>query len=74
MKGPWLSEDVEEVTVFWGDGSFEPYAPNLVHRYAGPGSHTVQVEGNTLLPVRIPELEDGMVIDFSRIKKKEEAQ
>lgn len=74
VKGPWLSEDVEEVTVFWGDGSFEPYAPNLVHRYAGPGSHTVQVEGNTLLPVRIPELEDGMVIDFSRIKKKEEAQ
>ena len=74
VKSPWLPEPGEGVRIFWGDGSYESYAPDLTHRYAEPGSHTVVVEGDPVAPVRISELEDGMVIDFSRIKKKEEAK
>ena len=74
VKGPWLMEPGEGVRVFWGDGSYEPYAPDLIHSYAEPGPHTVVIEGDPVAPIRISELEDGMVIDFSRIKKTEEAK
>ena len=68
VNGPSLNESSEGAKIFWGDGKFEPYSPGLTHKYAQPGKHTVQVEGSSLEPVKIPELEDGMVLDFSRIK------
>ena len=68
VKVPWLTESNDVVHVFWGDGSYQYYAPDLVHSYAEPGLHTVQIEGKVVQPVKITELEDGMVIDFSRIK------
>lgn len=68
VKVPWLTESNDVVHVFWGDGSYQYYAPDLVHSYVEPGLHTVQVEGKAVQPVKITELEDGMVIDFSRIK------
>lgn len=69
-----MGEPGEETWIFWGDGSFEPYSPNLSHSYVTPGLHTVLVEGDPLVPIRISDYEDGMVIDFSRLNKKEEAQ
>ena len=68
VRVPWLTESNDVVWVFWGDGNYHSYAPDLVHNYAEPGLHTVQVEGKTVAPVTISDLEDGMVIDFSRIK------
>ena len=68
VKVPWLTESNDVVHVFWGDGSYQYYSPDLVHSYVEPGLHTVQVEGKAVQPVKITELEDGMVIDFSRIK------
>lgn len=69
VKVPWLTESNDVVRVFWGDGSYQYYAPDLVHSYVEPGMHTVQVEGKTLQPVTISDLEDGMVIDFSLLVK-----
>ena len=74
VTAPWLKEPGEGVLIFWGDGSFEPYAPDLVHLFPEAGQHTVAIEGDPLAPIRISQLEDGMVIDFSRIAKKEVAQ
>lgn len=74
VKGTWLKEPGEGVRVFWGDGSYDLYTPDLTHNYTQPGSHTVIVEGDPLAPICISELEDGMVMDFSRLWKKEDAQ
>lgn len=74
VKIPWLKTPGEGALIFWGDGSFEPYSQGLIHLYPEPGQHTVVVEGDPVEPVRISELEDGMVIDFSRIVKKEVAK
>jgi hypothetical protein len=74
VTAPWLKEPGEGVLIFWGDGSFEPYAPDLVHLFPEAGQHTVAIEGDPVAPIRISQLEDGMVIDFSRIVKKEVAQ
>lgn len=68
VKGPWLSETSERAQIFWGDGVYESYNPDATHIFAQPGWHTVNVEGLTMTPLTLPELEDGMVIDFSRIK------
>lgn len=69
VKVPWLTESNDIVWVFWGDGNYQSYTPDLFHNYADPGLHTVQVEGNTVDPLTISDLEDGMVIDFSRLAK-----
>jgi hypothetical protein len=69
VKGPWLSETSERAQIFWGDGVYESYNPDATHIFAQPGWHTVNVEGLTMTPLTLPELEDGMVIDFSRIKQ-----
>ena len=74
VKAPLLKQPGEGTMVYWGDGSSELYAPDLTHHFATPGQHTVVVEGNPVDPIRISDLEDGMVIDFSRIIKKEVAQ
>lgn len=73
VKVPFLREPGQNVCVFWGDGTVEPYAPDLVHTYAAPGVHTVVVEGDPVAPVRFSDWEDGMVIDLRRtmIKKEE---
>ena len=73
VKVPFLREPGQNVRVFWGDGTVEPYAPDLVHTYAAPGVHTVVVEGDPVAPVRFSDWEDGMVIDLRRtmIKKEE---
>ena len=74
VKAPLLKQPGEGTMVYWGDGSSELYGPDLTHHFATPGQHTVVVEGNPVDPIRISDLEDGMVIDFSRIIKKEVAQ
>lgn len=74
VKAPLLKQPGEGTMVYWGDGTSAPYAPDLTHRYTEPGKHTVAVEGDPVDPIRISDLEDGMVIDFSRIIKKEVAQ
>ena len=74
VKAPVLDADASDVWILWGDGSFERYAAGLTHRYAEPGWHDIWVEGRCLAPLRIPEPENGMKIDFSGLKEKEEAQ
>ena len=68
VTAPVLGTTAADAWILWGDGSFERYVPDLTHRYAEPGRHTVWVEGRSLTPLRIPAPEDGMKIDFSQIK------
>ena len=69
VKGPWLSKTNTDAGIFWGDGRYELYTPKPTHIYAQPGVHTIHIEGHTMTPIEIPELEDGMVLDFSRINE-----
>jgi hypothetical protein len=74
VMGPWLKEPGKGTRIYWGDGSYEPYVKDITHSYSEPGLHTVLVEGDPLAPIRISEYEDGMAIDFSRLRKKEKAE
>ena len=74
VKAPVLDATASDVWILWGDGSFERYAAGLTHRYAEPGWHDIWVEGRCLAPFQIPEPENGMKIDFSGLKEKEDAQ
>ena len=74
VKAPVLDAAASDAWILWGDGSFERYAPGLTHRYAEAGWHDIRVEGRSLAPLRIPGPEDGMKIDFSGLKEKEDAR
>lgn len=65
VQAPVLDVKAEDAWILWGDGSFERYAPGLIHRYAQAGWHDIWVEGRSLAPFQLPSLEDGMKIDFS---------
>ena len=74
VTAPILDADAAEAWILWGDGSFERYAEGATHRYAEAGWHDIWVEGRSLAPLRIPGPEDGMKIDFSTLREKEDAR
>ncbi|MCR5709972.1 MAG: hypothetical protein K6G79_05765 [Bacteroidales bacterium] len=55
--------------IYWGDGTDDDYADGCTHTYAEEGQHTVIVEISDKKEVSISGLEDGMQIDFSKLRK-----
>jgi hypothetical protein len=74
VKAPELDAKATDVWILWGDGSFERYAADAIHRYAESGWHDIWVEGRSLAPLLIPAPADGMKIDFSGLKEKEDEE
>ena len=60
--------------VYWGDGAFDSYSEGLKHSYKDAGRHSIRIEGQITVPLKVTDLEDGMVIDFSGLKEKEVAE
>ena len=55
--------------IYWGDGTMEPYAPGLTHRYASSGVHTVTVEIRSKKRVSFNGLENGMTINVKGLRQ-----
>ena len=54
--------------IFWGDGSWEPFREEAVHRYGSAGSHTVVVRGRWLPDIRFLLPASGTSFDFSKLR------
>ena len=66
LYGPYR----EQSTIWWGDGSSQPFAEGAFHRYAGGGKHTITVRTNRMEYIdwaEVSSFENGMRIDFSNI-------
>ena len=65
----------EKSTIWWGDGDSMPYSGGASHTYQSSGSHTVKVV-TTLMEyierAEVSELEEGMHIDFSKMRSHDE--
>lgn len=65
----------EKSTIWWGDGDSMPYSGGASHTYKSSGSHTVKVV-TTLMEyierAEVTELEEGMHIDFSKMRSHDE--
>ena len=64
----------EQSTIWWGDGTSQPYADDATHKYSEGGSHTITVRTNSMEYIdwaEVSSFENGMHIDFSNIKGKE---
>ena len=65
----------EKSTIWWGDGDSMPYSGGVSHTYKSSGSHTVKVV-TTLMEyierAEVSELEEGMHIDFSKMRSHDE--
>lgn len=61
----------EQSTIFWGDGTSQPYSEGATHNYSEGGSHTVTVTSNSMEYIdwsEVSSFENGMRIDFSSIR------
>lgn len=76
VKAPSIfSQFPERLTIWWGDGSSMPYSGGAAHSYSSSGSHTVSVSTKYMDYIERAEvnvLEDGMHIDFSKMRNKNE--
>lgn len=60
----------EHSTIWWGDGTSQPFADGATHNYSGSGRHTVTVRTNRMEYIdwaEVSSFENGMHIDFSKI-------
>lgn len=63
----------EHSTIWWGDGTSQPFADGATHNYSGSGRHTVTVRTNRMEYIdwaEVSSFENGMHIDFSKIHSK----
>ena len=61
----------EQSTIFWGDGTSQPYSEGATHSYSEGGSHTVTVTSNSMEYIdwsEVSSFENGMRIDFSKFR------
>ena len=70
VTAPELDGSSFPALILWGDGSYELYEEGLVHQYGQGGAHTVRIEALSLPFFLIPPLEDGMRLDFSKVRGK----
>jgi hypothetical protein len=61
----------EQSTIWWGDGTSEPYTDGARHTYADAGPHTIEITAKRMTYVdwaEVSEFQDGMHIDFSHVR------
>ena len=72
VKAPFIFGTFsEQSTLWWGDGNSVPYAGGLDHAYNTSGNHTITVSTKRMQYIdraEIKELEEGMHIDFSKMR------
>ena len=64
----------EQSTIWWGDGTSQPYEDGAAHKYSEGGAHTITVTTNSMEYIdwaEVSSFENGMHIEFSNIKAKE---
>ena len=65
----------EKGTIWWGDGDSMAYSGGASHTYSTTGSHTVTVSTKYMHLIEraeVTDLEDGMHIDFSKMRNHNE--
>ncbi len=63
----------EQSMIWWGDGTRQPYADGATHSYPESGNHTITVSTNSMEYIdwaEVSSFENGMHIDFSKVKGK----